>query len=135
MTAFLKTMKLNHLSFPSSNPVATADFFERHLGFTIAGHWERSYILKRPGFDVVIEYIGEDAPSWPRSFHAGFELPNLDEVQALYERLKADGVHMETDVFNNGRGSRFFCRTAEGLMFELNTRSDAAPEYRGTFDN
>lgn len=135
MTAFLKTMKLNHLSLPSSNPAATADFFERHLGFTIAGQWERSYILKRPGFDVVIEYTGEDTPPWPRSFHAGFELPTLDEVKALYARLKADGVHIETDVFNNGRGSRFFCRTAEGLMFEINTRSDAAPEYRETFDN
>lgn len=52
-----------------------------------------------------------------------------------YARFLADGVQMETEVFNNGRGSRFFCHAPGGVMFELNTRADAAPEYRGTFDD
>lgn len=134
MNSATQTMKLNHLSFPSANPTETARFFERHLGFTIAGQWDKSYILKRPGFDVVIEHMADDIPQWPRNFHTGFELPSFDDVQMLYERFKAEGVEMETDIFNNGRGSRFFCRTAEGLLFEINTRSDAAGEYRGTFD-
>lgn len=42
---------------------------------------------------------------------------------------------METGIFNNGRGSRFFCREPGGVMFDINTRSDAAQEYRDTFDN
>jgi catechol 2,3-dioxygenase-like lactoylglutathione lyase family enzyme len=133
MTEWIKSMKLNHLSFPSADTAATAAFFERYLGFTIAGTWEKSYILKRPGFDVVIDYAGE-TPAWPRAFHAGFELPDVDAVQALYERFKAEGVEMETEVFNNGRGSRFFCRAPGGVMFEINTRHDAAPEYQGTFE-
>lgn len=135
MTALTQTMKLNHLSFPSADAASTAQFFEKHLGFTIAGNWDKSYILKRPGFDVVIEHIHGDAPQWPKSFHAGFELPNLAAVQELYEKLKAEHVAMETEVFNNGRGSRFFCREPGGVMFEINTRADAAPEYQGTFDD
>lgn len=133
--ATAQTMKLNHLSFPSADTDATARFFEQYLGFTIAGTWEQSYILKRPGFDVVIDHARDDVPAWPKAFHAGFELPSLAAVRALYERFKADGVQMETEVFNNGRGSRFFCRAPGGVMFELNTRTDAAPEYQGTFDN
>lgn len=133
--ATAQTMKLNHLSFPSADTAATARFFEQYLGFTIAGTWEQSYILKRPGFDVVIDHARDDVPAWPKAFHAGFELPSLAAVCALYERFKADGVQMETEVFNNGRGSRFFCRAPGGVMFELNTRTDAAPEYQGTFDN
>lgn len=133
--ATAQTMKLNHLSFPSADTAATARFFEQYLGFTIAGTWEQSYILKRPGFDVVIDHARDDVPAWPKAFHAGFELPSLAAVRALYERFKADGVQMETEVFNNGRGSRFFCRAPGGVMFELNTRTDAAPEYQGTFDN
>ncbi|ALP68288.1 VOC family protein [Paraburkholderia caribensis] len=128
-------MKLNHLSFPSADTAATAKFFEQYLGFTIAGTWEKSYILKRPGYDVVIDHASGDVPAWPKNFHVGFELPGFDEVQALYERFKADGVQIETGIFNNGRGSRFFCRAPGGVMFELNTRRDAAPEYLGTFDN
>ncbi|WP_322101548.1 VOC family protein [Paraburkholderia sp. J41] len=139
MNDVTQTMKLNHLSFPSSDTAATAAFFERYLGFTISGQWDRSYILKRPGYDVVIDDTSADkdaeAPVWPKNFHVGFELPSFEAVQALYERFSADGVRMETGVFNNGRGSRFFCRAPGGVMFEMNTRVDAAPEYRGTFDN
>jgi catechol 2,3-dioxygenase-like lactoylglutathione lyase family enzyme len=135
MNDLIQNMKLNHLSFPSADTAATAQFFERYLGFTVSGVWQKSYILKRPGFDVVIDHAGDDVPAWPRAFHAGFELPSLDAVEELYQRFKADGVEMETAIFNNGRGSRFFCRAPGGVMFELNTRADAAPEYRESFRN
>lgn len=133
MSHTLSPMKLNHLSFPSSDPARMAAFFEAYLGFTITpakGHW----ILKRPGFDVVIEDVETETPQWPSSFHVGFELPSRAEVEALYERMLADGVPMETAVIDHERGSRFFCRAPGGAMFELNTRADAAPPYRGTFD-
>ncbi len=131
----IRTMKLNHLSFPSTDLPATAAFFEKHLGFTIATKiGTDAYILKRSGFDVVIE--NADYPhEWPKNFHIGFELPAVWDVHELYNRLKADGVEMETQIFNNGRGSRFFCRAPGGVMFELNTRADAAEQYRGTFGN
>jgi hypothetical protein len=41
---------------------------------------------------------------------------------------------METDVISHECGSRFFCRAPGGVMFELNTRADASPKYRDTFD-
>jgi catechol 2,3-dioxygenase-like lactoylglutathione lyase family enzyme len=126
-------MKLNHLSFPSGDPAATAAFFETYLGFTIAphpGHW----ILKRPGFDVVIEDATGSTPPWPASFHVGFELPTRADVESLHARMVLAGVTMETGVIDHVRGSRFFCRAPGGVMFELNTRADAAPAYRGTFD-
>lgn len=134
MTDITQTMKLNHLSFPSADTAATARFFERYLGFRIAGLWEKSYIIKRPGFDVVIDHASDYHPEWPRNFHAGFELPTVDALRELYARFQEEGVQLETKIFNNGRGSRFFCREPGGVMFELNTRADAAPEYQGTFD-
>lgn len=36
MTDITTTMKLNHLSFPSSDVSATATFFEAHLGCIVA---------------------------------------------------------------------------------------------------
>jgi catechol 2,3-dioxygenase-like lactoylglutathione lyase family enzyme len=133
MSNALFPMKLNHLSFPSDAPASTAAFFETYLGFTIApaaGHW----ILKRPGFDVIIEDIDADTPHWPSTFHVGFELPSRTEVESLHAQMVADGVIMETGVIDHERGSRFFCRAPGGVMFELNTRADAAPAYRGTFN-
>ena len=91
MSNALFPMKLNHLSFPSHDPARTAAFFETYLGFSIApadGHW----ILKRPGFDVVIEDVDANAPQWPSSFHVGFELPSVAAVKELHDGLRADGV-------------------------------------------
>src|SRR5271155_3790640 len=135
MTDMTKAMKLNHLSFPSTDVPATADFFVEHLGFTISAKMAGAYVIKRPGFDVVIDPATDYSPAWPKNFHVGFELPGVDDVHALYERFKAAGIHLETGIFNNDRGSRFFCRAPGGVMFELNTRADAAPEYQGTFDS
>ncbi len=133
MTTTFAPMKLNHLSFPSQDPAQTAAFFAKYLGFQIA--LDDSYcILKRPGFDVVIENGSGIAPHWPQTFHVGFELPTRADVEALHAAMVADGVAMETGVISHERGSRFFCRAPGGVMFELNTRDDAAPAYRGTFD-
>ena len=68
------TMKLNHLSFPSTDVEATSAFFEKHLGCT-ASVFGTSRLLKRPGFDIVIEDASDIAVDWPRNFHLGFELP------------------------------------------------------------
>lgn len=151
--------KLNHMSFPSDDMSATSTFFERYLGFTIAMIEAEFTILKRPGFDVVIEAARAHAPTiqtiqarkptrafgrsvstnpnvvvWPMSFHIGLELPDCDDVRALYERLSQDGFVAETEVFQHERGSRFFLRAPGGVMIEFNTRADAGPRYRGTFD-
>ena len=126
-------MKLNHLSLPSSDPARTATFFVDHLGFTLSpegGHW----ILKRAGFDVVIEDVTPHPPHWPATFHFGFELSSRADVEALHARMAVDGVEIETGVIDHERGSRFFCRAPGGVMIELNTRADASPKYRHTFD-
>ena len=128
-------MKLNHLSFPSSDVSATAEFFVEYLGFVLSAEVGGACVLKYPGFDVVIDRAEGYTPDWPQNFHIGFELPSVEAVQEMHDRFKTEGVHMETGVFNNERGSRFFCRAPGGVMFEMNTRIDAAPEYQGTFDN
>ncbi len=122
---------LNHLSFPTTNPAATAAFMEKYFGCEIVAAGE-SILLKRDGFDIVLDGVS-DATSWPADFHFGFEMPTLQEVQELYQTFKNAGVHMETEVFNNSRGSRFFCRTPEGVMIEVNTREDKQDSWRKLF--
>jgi catechol 2,3-dioxygenase-like lactoylglutathione lyase family enzyme len=133
MTDITTAMKLNHVSFPSSDVGATATFFEDHLGCTVAARGT-SWFLKRPGFDIVIDAAADHPVQWPHNFHIGFELASLDEVRGLYERMAAAGVVMKTGVFKHERGSRFFCEVPGGVLVEINTRSDADEQYRGTFD-
>ncbi|MFM0550384.1 VOC family protein [Paraburkholderia sediminicola] len=133
MTDITTAMKLNHVSFPSSDVSATATFFEDHLGCTVAARGT-SWFLKRAGFDIVTDAAADHPVEWPHNFHIGFELVSLDEVRALYEQMAAAGVVMKTGVFKHERGSRFFCEVPGGVLVEINTRSDADEQYRGTFD-
>ncbi|WGS52136.1 VOC family protein [Paraburkholderia sp. D15] len=128
------TMKLNHLSFPSTDAGTTAAFFIDHLGCT-GTSFGASWILKRPGFDIVIEDATDRAVAWPGNFHIGFELDTVDDVRALHARMAGAGVAMKTDVFKHERGSRFFCEVPGGVLVEINTRSDADERYRGTFEH
>jgi len=125
-------MKFNHISFPSRDVVATADFFERHLDWQ-ATPMGRSCVLKGHGFDVVIEDATDRSVDWPGNFHIGFELPSLEALRALFDRFQADGVDFASDLIAHERGSRFFCRIPGGVLVELNTREDAAAPFRAGF--
>lgn len=126
-------MKFNHLSFPSNDVAATTAFFVQQLGCT-AERFDGFSVLKRAGFDIVIEDAGEPAVNWPHNFHLGFELPDVAAVRALYQRFLQQGVVMATEVFRHERGSRFFCQAPGGLLFEINTRADAEQRYRASFE-
>ena len=130
MNDITTTMKLNHLSFPSNDIAATTRFFVDHLGCA-ATEYPGMSMVRRPGFDIVIEQAKDFQVEWPHNFHVGFELPSAEDVRTVYDRLKADGVEMRTEVFSHDRGSRFFCVAPGGLLFEINTRADAKDFVRG----
>ena len=130
-----KEAKLNHLSFPTTDVVETAAFFEKYLGCEVIAAGEHRLLaagehrlLKRNGFDIVLEHVTEDPPVWPKNFHFGLEVDTLEDVHTLHDEFLASGVQMETGVFNNTRGSRFFCRAPGGVLIEINTRADMEPE-------
>jgi len=115
--------KLNHLSFPTTDVAETAAFFEKYLGCEVVAAGEHR-LLKRNGFDIVLEHTTGEAPVWPNNFHFGLEVASLDDLHTLHDEFLQGGVQMETGVFNNTRGSRFFCRAPGGLLIEVNTRTD-----------
>ena len=125
------TGTLNHLSLPTKDPLATAHFFEKFFGCTIVAAGE-SMLLKRDDFDLVLERVADDQ-IWPGNFHFGFEMATLKEVQELYQAFNEAKLAIETPVFNNSRGSRFFCRTPEGVLLEINTREDKQDNWKKLF--
>ncbi|WP_144152193.1 VOC family protein [Paraburkholderia sp. BCC1885] len=129
-----KEAKLNHLSFPTTNVAETAAFFEKYLGCEIVAAGD-SCLLKRDGFDIVLDHVTDAVPVWPSNFHFGLEVETLDGVHALYKEFLAGGVQMETEVFNNSRGSRFFCRSPGGVLIEINTREDKQEQWQKLFSN
>lgn len=60
-------------------------------------------------------------------------MTTLLEVQQLHVAFKQADVPMETGVFNNSRSSRFFCRTPEGVLIEVNTCEDKDGRWHQLF--
>jgi catechol 2,3-dioxygenase-like lactoylglutathione lyase family enzyme len=131
MNPITTTMKLNHLSFPSNDLAASTRFFEERLGCTSTSY-PGFNILKRPGFDIVLEQAQGFQVDWPHNFHIGFELPTVEDVRSLYERFKADGIEIQVELVRSPRGTRFFCVAPGGLLVEINTRADAPEAVRAT---
>ncbi|MDR6470218.1 catechol 2,3-dioxygenase-like lactoylglutathione lyase family enzyme [Paraburkholderia graminis] len=127
-----KEAKLNHLSFPTNDVAETAAFFEKYLGCEVAAAGEHR-LLKRDGFDIVLEHVSEETPDWPKNFHFGLEVATLNDLHTLHDEFLKGGVQMETGVFNNTRGSRFFCRAPGGVLIEINTREDMQEQWRKLF--
>ncbi|WP_082491215.1 VOC family protein [Duganella sp. Leaf126] len=128
-----RTMKFNHISFPSSDVDATAAFFVNYLGCTVSA-FGPSRIVKRHDFDIVIDgSTGCNAVSWPQNFHIGFEVPSVNDVTALFAQVQAGGGECATGVLRHVRGSRFFCVIPGGVQVEINTREDAAEAFRTSF--
>jgi catechol-2,3-dioxygenase len=123
---------LNHLSFPSHDVPATAAFFERFLGFEILAMGS-SCIAKKDDLDIVLEDARDRAVSWPGNFHVGVEVATRADLARMHAQLCDAGVPMQTALLAHARGSRFFCWMPGRLMLEVNTREDAAPEFRRTF--
>ncbi len=134
MTTLITTVRttFNHLSFPSHDVPATAAFFERFLGFTVLAMGS-SRVVKKDQLDIVLEDARDRDVQWPGNFHVGVEVATREDLSRLFDEMREAGVPMETDVFAHARGSRFFCWMPGRLMLEVNTREDAAPEFRRTF--
>jgi catechol 2,3-dioxygenase-like lactoylglutathione lyase family enzyme len=131
MPSMNQTMTFNHISFPSTDADATADFFVRHLGCSVSA-FANARILKRHDFDIVIEGT-EAGVTWPHNFHIGFEVPTARDVADLHAQMEAGGARCVTGVLRHVRGSRFFCEIPGGVLVEINTREDAAEIYRASF--
>jgi catechol 2,3-dioxygenase-like lactoylglutathione lyase family enzyme len=125
-------MKFNHISFPSTDVAATAAFFQQYLGCSVSS-FGTSRIVKRHDFDIVLEDASARAVAWPENFHIGFEVPTAQDVVDLYEQFVAGGAALVTGVVQHARGSRFFCGVPGGMQVEVNTREDAAAQFRASF--
>lgn len=131
MSTVTQTMKFNHISFPCTDVDAAAAFFQQYLGCTVSAFGD-SRIVKRHDFDIVLEGVGDRPVAWPHNFHIGFEVPTAQDVIDVHAQVQAGGADCGA-VLQHTRGSRFFGVIPGGVQVEINTREDAAEQFRASF--
>jgi catechol 2,3-dioxygenase-like lactoylglutathione lyase family enzyme len=112
-------MKMSHLAIGAKDVPACARFYRDYFGFrTIREGAEGGFLVNEDGFVLVIEEV-EDVPELPPWFHYGFYPATHDEVRALFDRMKADGVRIAEELSEQGRFLVFFCLDPEGYRIEI----------------
>jgi catechol 2,3-dioxygenase-like lactoylglutathione lyase family enzyme len=96
-------MKLNHINLPVKDVAAAREFFETYFGFKsvdVKLNDTLSVLKGDGGFTLVImsEKLNQNGNSvCPDAFHIGFFQETDEEVNAMYTRLKAGGIHLEQE--------------------------------------
>ncbi|MEJ2793380.1 VOC family protein [Iodobacter sp. LRB] len=114
-------MKLNHLSLPTAHPAELADFFVSYFDFVITRQKSDCSMiaLTYDGFDLVIQASGAGGGSYPKDFHFGFILGDMEQVQAAHARLKLLEINKVGQIVHGGRGAQFFVTGPDGINIEI----------------
>lgn len=113
-------MDLNHLHIASTDVDSSVKFYRDYFDFHKSQKLESGsyFIYNRDGFMIAVAKKTEpfQMPDW---FHFGFRLPQIVDVEALYNRMKADGCSIEEDLTKYDDFVFFRCKDPAGLVLEV----------------
>ena len=116
-------MALNHLNLTVPNVPQTRAFLETHFGFRCLAGAPPSdtfvVLVDESGFVLGLNNFTEaEEVVYPGAFHVGFRQDSREQVDAIYQRLKADGFDMKAPHEFHG-GWTFYFRAPGGFLVEV----------------
>lgn len=117
------TAGLRHVALFIAAFDETVDFYTRLLGMQIEWQPDPDNVYLCSGNDnlALHRYRGEDRPvGRQRLDHIGFIIDTMDQVDAWYDFLKAEGVRMQSTPRTHRDGARsFYCLDPDGNVVQL----------------
>ncbi|MBP2000185.1 catechol-2,3-dioxygenase [Paenibacillus shirakamiensis] len=125
-------MKLNHLNLTVSNAIEVRDFLQKYFGlktYTTAG---KAFVgmVDDDGFLLNL-MLGKEI-NYPESFHVGFPQDTKEDVDALNQRLQADGYEVNEPSEMHGSYT-FYLKAPGGITLEAYTQLDGVDPSKGPF--
>ncbi|MDO7848117.1 VOC family protein [Hymenobacter sp. M29] len=114
-------MILNHLNLAVSDVPQTQVFFEKYFGLQAVTKSNSALVVLRDAAGMVLTLSNFDrAPEvhYPEHFHLGFIQQSPDQVNALYQRLTADGFTIDPPRKFHGSWT-FYLRAPGGILVEV----------------
>lgn len=114
-------IKLNHLNLVVRDVKSATDFFETYFNFKcilLKGEHIISILKGQDDFTLVLMPTVENDLNYPKAFHIGFMFDTQEEVNALYEKLKAGEVQVGESP-KKIRNSYGFYFSFDTLMIEV----------------
>lgn len=124
-------MRLNHLDFYVPDVAATVDFLTRYFELSLVemrGQNGLAILNDTAGLEIVIshpvaKFGGADQVALDReTYHIGFMLPERDDVDRLWQRLKAGGCSELGEPRAMRGGWLFYCTAPGRISIEVGWR-------------
>ena len=115
-------MNLNHLDLQVTDVERARRFFEDHFGLRLV-HQRKDQLAileDQAGFSLGVSNLyGSASPAYPPDFHIGFILETEAEVRTSYDRLRAAGVPIKSELSRGGPNLYFMCLGPDSIMIEV----------------
>jgi lactoylglutathione lyase len=112
-------MKVNHLHLMVPDVPAASTFFESYFELRKAGgNAGLTVLLDESGFVLTLMKMGaKSSTTYPQNFHVGFFLDSEAKVDALNERMRADGLDVAPP--RREHAYSFYVNAPGGFMVEV----------------
>ena len=115
-------MKLNHLNLTVTDPMETHDFLTQYFGLRSMGGNKNMAFLSDDDGSVIsltsVKVAKETEVRYPATFHVGFIQQTVEQVNAIYERLKDAGYDVAQPSKQHGSWT-FYFHAPGGFMVEV----------------
>ena len=109
-------MKLNHINLTVTDVEAATAFLVTYFGLRNQGG-NKGMTLLNDDNDMVITLMKAKSADYPQTFHIGFIQDSEAKVDALNERLKADGFDVKPP--ERSHAWTFYVRAPGGFIVEV----------------
>ena len=115
-------MRLNHLNLTVPDVQQTREFFENYFDFRCVfqrGPDALAVLTDESGFVLTLNNFEKATEvNYPGAFHVGFMLESRERVNAVHDRLTADGFEVEPAREFHGAWT-FYFRAPGGFLVEV----------------
>lgn len=120
---------IEHFAIASPNPKRLADWYVSHLEFEINFEYAGNYFIeaKNGGLIEIIPAEGERPASGLRTPGMRHVAITVDDFDAAYGQLQAQGVTFEGDPYRSGGNRLVFFSDADGNLVHLIKREKPLP--------
>ncbi len=112
-------MIVNHINLTVTDVHEAAAFLQKYFALRLAGQPSRGFAALFDDYGLVLTLMkgrtGE--VNYPATFHIGFGQPTREAVDAMYERLKADGFAVEPP--QKSHAYTFYVDAPGGFQIEI----------------
>jgi lactoylglutathione lyase len=112
-------VNLNHIHLHVRSAEVSAAFYARYFGMReLVWHGDMVFMRDEAGMDMALATDPTPAP-FPDWFHIGYRLGSAEEVAALCEHLKGEGVAITEPLTTEGDLTFFRCRDPDAYALEV----------------